>query len=81
MSQRRACIACSMTSSEIRVFQSIGEAGSVPAPIAVFKPASFPERGSVASFAMILFHSVVEIFLSQARTSAMFVLGASKKFG
>ena len=70
-----------MTSSEIRVFQSIGEAGSGLAPIAVLSRDSVAESGSPHSEEMIIPQSVSEIFLSHVRTSAIEPVGALKKSG
>lgn len=70
-----------ITSSEMSVFQSTGVGGRFPAQRAALTVVSEGVSEIVFSRAMIAPHSVSDIFLSQARTSAMLVVGAAKKFG
>jgi hypothetical protein len=70
-----------MTSSEIKVFQSIGAFGSGFAQRLRAKLLSIAVCTRTASAAIIEFHSVSDSVLSHALTSAILVVGASKKFG
>jgi hypothetical protein len=70
-----------IASSEIRVFQSRGEAGRDHAPIRVLICSCVASRVVTASFARRAFHSVADIFDNHARTLAILSLGASKRFG
>lgn len=71
----------SITSSEIKAFQSNGDAGRVPACIRVLIFVSVGFSDVLDSLAKIAFHSVWEILESHVRTSAILPVGARKKFG
>lgn len=71
----------SMTSSEIKVFQSNGDAGRVPALMRVLILASVVLSAVLDSFVRICDHSVWEILESHVRTLATLSVGATKKFG
>jgi hypothetical protein len=81
VSHRLDCMIFSITSSDMRVFQSSGVGGIAAARRAILICASSGVCEREFSLVMIAFQSLSDILLSQVLTSAILVVGASKKFG